>query len=94
MNFTDKTKLTRSDIAKMVKPLQWVKEYPIVYADVFYLKLLYYKKNDIFLVHAGIYYDKDSVLSFVSTAENEDEAKQIAENFVINTVCDALQIEE
>ena len=89
----DSSKLKRSDIENIVK-IEWKIENSIIYADVFYLRLHYQRKKDFFCVYAGVFYDNDSPLSFISKASSEDEAKQIARKFVIDTICDALKIEE
>ena len=108
MNFTDKTKLTRSDIEKMVKPLQWEElEKRTTYEDgftevyhssesIFFFGTLKFR---IFKCHNGfkelrlLDCFKGQSISIKSGNYSLGEIKQYAQKWLIDLTCSALGVE-
>ena len=84
-----KTKLTRSDIERMVK-LEWRDNRPII-ADCgdFNLDIFYMKENE-YTVYAskGIFGGE----LYIGTTKSESEAKQKAKAWLVALICSALGV--
>ena len=89
MNIEDKTSLTRSDIEKMVKPLQWNR-----IGDGYQAELNYYTFFDVNFHSRDkwhLFFRWGHVKNGFDTLE---EAQQYAQKWLVDFVCSALRIEE
>ena len=89
MNFTDKTKLTRSDIEEMVQPLQW--------EDFYWVNGRYYLEKFTFIQFeenvSGFYDFCVNDIVAIRDVKRKDIPQQTTK-FLINLICSALGVEE
>lgn len=89
MNFTDKTKLTRSDIEEMVQPLQW--------EDFYWVNGRYYLEKFTFIQFeenvSGFYDFCVNDIVAIRDVKRKDIPQQTTK-FLINLICSTLRVEE
>ena len=89
MNFTDKTKLTRSDIEEMVQPLQW--------DDFYWVNGRYYLAKHRFIQFeenvSGFYDFCVNDIVAIRDVKRKDIPQQTTK-FLINLICSTLRVEE
>jgi Lar family restriction alleviation protein len=82
------TKLRRSDIEKMVKPLQWDNNYYGYYAKILGTQITLKKR-----AYDGIF-DVYISTSYLKTLDTLEEAQQHAQTWLVDLICSELGVKE
>lgn len=88
MDFEDKRKLTRSDIEKRVKPIEWYGWNGNL--EVFSFSIIENGMSEFEVFFGEDWLDGD----YIDTSSTIDGAKELAQAFLVDLICSALGVED